>query len=97
MTYHLIKVLSHLYNNIDERNKNYSNIILNCENDIIKLFENYYDYSKLFDEDLENLYQQISSFSSDSFSELYTLINNAYLNYSYILKEVKKINTIYLI
>ena len=90
MTYNLIKVLSELYNNIDKRNKKYNNIILNYENEIIKLFENYYDYSKLFDKDLENLYYQISSFSSDTFNELITLINNAHSKYLNILEEVKE-------
>ena len=90
MTYNLIKILSQLKSNIDKRNKKYNNKTLTCENEIIKLFENYYDYSKLFDEDLENLYHQISSFSSDSFNELYTLINNAYSKYLNILEKVKK-------
>ena len=90
MTYNLIKILSQLNNNIDKRNKKYNKIILNDENEIINLFENYYDYSKLFDEDLENLYHQISSFSSDSFNALYILINEAYCNYLKILEEVKK-------
>ena len=90
MTYNLIKELSELNNNIDKRNKKYNKIILNYENEIIKLFEKYYDYSKLFDNDLENLYQQISSFSSDTFNELITLINNAYSKYLNILKEVKE-------
>jgi len=89
MTYNLIKILNQLNNNIDERNKKYNDIILNYENKAIELFEKYYDYSKLFDKDLENLYHQISSFSSDTFKELLILINNAYSKYLKILEDVK--------
>ena len=90
MTYNLIKILNHLNNNLKERNEKYCDIIINYENKIIKLFENYYDYSKLFNENLENLYQNISTFSFNTFNVLIEMISNAYDNYTNILEEVKE-------
>ena len=51
--------------------------------------ENYYDYSGLFREHFEYLYDQVKNFSDIFFNELIELIERVYDNYTIILNKAE--------
>ena len=89
MGYNLILLLEQTNYELIQRNKNYSEIIIEFETNFTKFFEKYYDYSNLFRKSLNDLYNQVQNFSGNFFYELIDLINRVYYNYSLILEEVK--------
>ena len=90
MGYKLIQLLNQTNNELIERNQNYSEIIIEFENNFTNYFEEYYDYSNLFRSSLNDMYNQIQNFSGLFFYELIDLINRVYDNYTIILDDVKK-------
>ena len=70
-----------------QRNKIYSDIFLDMEKNVSKLFEEYYDYSGLFRDSMEYLYSQVKNFSGEFFNELIDLIKNVYDDYIAILNK----------
>ena len=95
MTYNFMGLLYFSNEDLKIRNKIYSEIILNLEKNASKLFEKYYDYSGLFRDSLNNLYNQVKNFSGDFFNELIELIEKIYDNYTLILKKQKMTNMKY--
>ena len=89
MAYNLILLLKQTNNELIKRNENYSQIIIEFETNFTKFFENYYDYSGLFSQSLNDLYNQVQNFSGEFFNELIDLINRVYNNYTIILNEVR--------
>ena len=62
MAFNLIQLLQKSNLELKQRNKNISEIIINLENNILKLFKDY-DYSNLFDENLVQINDQLNSFT----------------------------------
>ena len=89
MAYHLILLLKQTNNELIKRNENYSEIIIEFETNFTKFFENHYDYSGLFRQSLNDLYNQVQNFSGEFFNELIDLINRVYHNYTIILTKVR--------
>ena len=89
MGYNLLLLINQTNNELIERNKKYSEIILEFEKNFTHFFEKYCDYSNLFNESLINMYNQVQNFSGEFFYQLIDLINRVYNNYSIILEDVK--------
>ena len=89
MTFNMLALLYNSNEDLIQRNKIYSDIILNLEKNVTKLLEESYDYSGLFKESLENLYNQVKNFSGEFFNELIELIENVYNNYTIILNRTE--------
>ena len=85
MAFNLIQLLQKSNLELKQRNKNISEIIINLENNILKLFKDY-DYSNLFDEYLVQINDQLNSFTGELFDKL---INVLYENYTKILEDIK--------
>ena len=88
MAFNLIQLLQQSNLELKQRNKNISEIIINLENNILSLFKNY-DYSNLFDEYLEQVNNQLNSFTGELFDKLINLINVLYENYTKVLEDIK--------
>ena len=88
MIFHLMKLVNQTNYDLKERNKNFTNIIINLENNLLELL-NDIDYSNLFREHLDNIVEQLNNINGNIFDELIKLINNVYNNYSIILQDVK--------
>ena len=84
MGYHLLKLIEQTNNELILRNENYSEIIIEFENNFTQFFKGYYDYSPLFRQSLNDLYDQIQNFSGEFFGELIELINRVYYNFLHI-------------
>ena len=89
MGYNLLLLINQTNNELIQRNKKYSEIILEFEKNFTHFFEKYCDYSNLFNESLNNMYNQVQNFSGEFFHQLIDLINRVYNNYSIILEDVK--------
>ena len=89
MTYNLLLLLHKSNEDLMERNKKYTDIILDLENNVTSLFNESYDYSNLLRESLNNLYDNVKDFSGEFFYELIKLINKVYSNYTIILQNIK--------
>ena len=88
MAFDLTQLLQKSNLELKQRNKNISEIIINLENNILSLFTDY-DYSNLFDEYLEQVNNQLNSFTGELFDKLINLINVLYENYTKILEDIK--------
>ena len=88
MGYNLILLLNKSNLALIERNKLYSEIILNMERNINDYFQNYYEYYNLFSDSLNDLYNQVKDFTGEFFYELIKLINITYYNYTVILDDI---------
>ena len=87
MTYNFMSLLYFSNEDLIQRNKIYSDIFLDMEKNVSKLFEEYYDYSGLFRDSMEYLYSQVKNFSGEFFNELIDLIENVYDDYIAILNK----------
>ena len=89
MAYNLLLLINQTNNELIKRNENHSEIIIEFETNFTEFFKNYSDYSNLFRNQLNDMYNQIQNFSGAFFYELIDLINRVYDNYTIILKEVE--------
>ena len=89
MIFKLISLLYQSNKDLVERNKMYSDIIIDLESKTTELFEEIFDFSGLFRSTLNNMYEQVKNFTGDFFKELIVLINNVHKNYTKILNNVK--------
>ena len=87
MTYNFMGLLYNSNEELIQRNTIYSDIIIELEKNVSNLFEKYYDYSGLFRDSLEFLYDQVKNFSGQIFDELISLIERVYDNYTIILNQ----------
>ena len=92
MIYNLISLLYQSNLDLIERNKNYGNIRVEIEKNTSNLFKEDFDYSGLFRESLDDLYEQVKDFSGEFFKELIILINRVYENFTEILESAKNDN-----
>jgi len=89
MTYNFMALLSKSNEELIKRNDIYSGIIIDLEKNVSNLLNNYYDYSGLFRDSLEFLYDKVKNFSGTFFNELIQLIENVYDNYTIILNQTE--------
>ena len=89
MTFNFMGLLHYSNEDLIKRNKIYSDIIIDLEKNVSELFEESYDYSGLFRDSLEYLYQQVKNFSGNFFNELIELIERVYDNYTIILNQTE--------
>ena len=75
-------------NKLINRTDHYSNIIVNLEKEFNELNINKYDFSNIFKESFNDMYEQIKNFTSAIFQELIEIIRTSYDNYTHILEEV---------
>ena len=87
MGYNLILLLQQSNFDLMMKSKNYLDVIINIEKNITHFFENVYDYSNLFKDSLNNMYEEVKNFTGNFFKELINLINNSYDNYINILND----------
>ena len=89
MAYNLLLLINQTNNELMQRNENYSEIIIEFENNFTEFFKNYSDYSNIFRESLNDMYNQVQNFSGQFFYELIDLINRTHYNYTIILEKIK--------
>ena len=89
MIFKLIKLLNKSNDDLEKRNKIYSEIIIELEKNTSQLFEENFDYSGLFKSNLRDMYNQVQNFTGVFFQELVELINKVHKNYTNILNNVK--------
>ena len=89
MIFKLISLLYQSNKDLVERNKMYSDIIIDLESKTTELFEEIFDFSGIFRSSLNNMYDQVKNFTGEFFNELILLINNVHKNYTNILNNVK--------
>ena len=89
MGFHLLKLLYKSNLDLQERNVKYAENIINLEKNMSQIFEEKYDYSFIFRESMNDMYQQIQNFTGEFFYELIRLINKVYDNYTQILNDVE--------
>ena len=92
MTYNFISLLYQSNVDLLKRNKKFGDIIVDIEKNITSLFGEHFDYSDIFRESLDNMYDQVKDFSGEFFNELINLINRIYDNFTDILELAKHDN-----
>ncbi len=85
-------ILKELEENEVKRGKNYSEIIVNLEKNIGDMINktNMYDFSKIFQNPLNKMYDEVKNFSSSLFNDFISLIDESYTNYTLILNDMKE-------
>ncbi len=85
-------ILKELEENEVKRGKNYSEIIVNLEKNIGDMINktNMYDFSKIFKNPLNNMYDEVKNFTSGLFNDFISLIDESYTNYTSILNDMKE-------
>ena len=85
-------ILKELEENEIERGKNYSEIIVNLEKNISDMINktNIYDFSKIFKNPLNNMYDEVKNFTSGLFNDFISLIDESYTNYTSIVYILNK-------
>ena len=89
MIFKLINLLNQSNEDLEKRNKIYSEIIIEFEKNTSQLFEETFDYSGVFKNNLRDMYKQVQNFTGVFFQELVELINKVHKNYTNILNNVK--------
>ena len=84
MAYNLLLLINKTNNELEQRSENYSEIIIEFENNFTEFFKNYSDYSDIFRESLNDMYNQVQNFSGQFFYELIVLINRTH----YIINKI---------
>ena len=88
MGYKLLLLLNQTNYDLMERTIIYDRIIIDIEKNFIRCFEDYYDFSNLFREPLNQMYQQVLNFSGEFFNELIELIKIVHNNYTLIYNNI---------
>ena len=89
MGFNLLKLLYKSNLDLQERNVKYAENIINLEKNMSQIFEEKYDYSFIFRDSMNDMYNQIQNFTGEFFYELIRLINKVYDNYTQILNDVE--------
>ena len=89
MGYNLLKLLYKSNLDLQERNTKYADIIIQLEQNMSQLFEEKYDYSFIFRDSMNDMYNQVQNFTGEFFYELIRLINEVYDNYTQILNNAE--------
>ena len=69
MGFHLLKLLYQSNIDLQERNTKYADIILQFEKNMSQLFEEKYDYSSIFRDCMNDMYQRVLNFTGEFFYE----------------------------
>jgi hypothetical protein len=81
MIYNLMQLLDKSNKDLEKRNKNTSEVIINMENNLIEMIKDY-DFSDIFRDCLSQVNSKINDFTGEIFSNLINLINQVYINYT---------------
>ena len=76
-------------NKLINRTEKYCDIIVKLEKEFNELNINKYDFSNIFKESFNDMYEQIKNFTSDIFQELIEIIRTSYNNYTKILEDIE--------
>ena len=90
MTKKFIELLKNSNKEIINLNKEYSQDLIQYEKDLKEFIQNPYDFSNLYREPYNDLYDSIKNFTTDTFNELVKTINFCHTNYSLLLNQIKK-------
>ena len=90
MGYNLITLLNQSNYELIKRNKKYADVIIELEKNMSNLVEEYFDYSYVFKNDINNMYEQVKIFTGEFFDELIKLIIQVYDNFITILNNSKQ-------
>ena len=90
MGYNLITLLNQTNYELIKRNKKYADVIIELEKNMSNLVEEYFDYSNVFKNDINNMYHQVKTFTGEFFDELIELIIQVYDNFITILNNSKQ-------
>ena len=90
MGYNLITLLNQSNYELIKRNKKYADVIIEIEKNMSNLVEEYFDYSYVFKNDINNMYEQVKTFTGEFFDELIKLIIQVYDNFITILNNSKQ-------
>ena len=77
---------------LKNRNKYYGDIILGLENDFHNLIINKYDFSNLFKECFDQMYDEIKNFTVAVFTDFIKVLNRSYNNYTKLFNEINRGN-----
>ena len=77
-------------NKLINQTDKYCDIILNLEKDFNSLLVNKHDFSNIFKESFNEMYEQIKNFTTIIFQEFIQIIRNAYDNYTEVLEDVNE-------
>ena len=90
MGFKLITLLNQSNYELIERSKKYADVIIDLEKNMSNLVEEYFDYSNVFKEDINNMYNQVKNFTGNFFDELINLIIQVYDDFNIILNFSKQ-------
>ena len=90
MGYKLTTLLNQSNYELTKRNKKYADVIIDLEKNMSNLVEEYFDYSNVFKDDINNMYNQVKHFTGKFFDELIELIIQVYDDFNIILNISKQ-------
>ena len=90
MGYTELYLINESNNKLQKRNIKYSEIILNLQKNFSNLIINKHDFSDIFKESFNEMYENIKTFTTEIFQEFIEIICRAYDNYTEILNDVKE-------
>ena len=90
MGYTELYLINESNNKLQKRNSKYSEIILNLQKNFSNLIINKHDFSDIFKESFNEMYENIKTFTTEIFQEFIEIIRRAYDNYTEILNDVRE-------
>ena len=88
MIFNLMQLLDISNKDLEKRNKNITEMIINMESNLIEMIKPY-DFSDILRDCLSQLNSKLANFTGDIFNNLIDLINKVYINYTIILDDVE--------
>ena len=89
MGYNLLLLLQQTNDNLINRTMKSLDNIMNIEINLTEPFKNIYDFSNLFKDSLNDMYDQVNNLGGNIFNELIKLIDEVYDNYTELLSMTK--------
>ena len=89
MGYNLLLLLQQTNDNLIKRTMKSLDNIINIEINLTESFKNVYDFSNLFKDSLNDMYDQVTNLGGNIFNELIKLIDEVYDNYTELLNKTK--------
>jgi len=89
MGYNLILLLQQTNIDLLNRTEKYLDTIIGIEKNITEIFEYNYDYSNLFKDSLNQMYEQVQNFTGEFFIKFIQLINEVYNDYIKMLEDIQ--------
>ena len=88
MGYTELYLINESNDKLEKRNGVFSNIIINLEKEFNSLNINKHDFSNIFKESFDLMYDEIRSFTTEIFLGFIETVNKSYYNYTNILEEI---------